>query len=188
MKVAFITTNKFKFQEVQDILKEYPIELEHVNIEYEENHDWGMDEIAKTAAKKLANELNKAIILEDTGLFFEAYDNFPGALPKFVIHTLGFKGIFKLLEGESRKAYFKTVAAFCQPGKEPLLFDGIMEGDITKEVHNPDKDSMPYDKIFIPEGKDKTISHMTLQEKNSVTQRGKAFRKFGKFIENGKRV
>ena len=184
MKIYFVTTNKHKFQEVKDILKDYPIELEHLDMEYEENHDFSMEEITKQAAKKLSSELNKTIILEDTGLFFEAYPNFPGALPKFVINTLSFKGIFKLLEGESRKAYFKTVAAFCEPEKEPVLFEGIMKGEITKEVFNKDKDEMPYDKIFIPEGKDKTISDMSLEEKNSFSQRSKAFKKFGEFVKN----
>lgn len=182
-KIYFITTNNHKFMEVKDALKEYPIELEHINLEYEENHDSSMEEIAKKASKKLADELKKSVILEDTGLFFEAYPNFPGALPKFVFNTLGYKGIFKLLEGESRKAYFKTVAGYCEPGKEPVLFEGEMHGQITKEVHNINKDAMPYDRIFIPEGKTKTISDMSLSEKTAFSQRAKAFRKFGEFIK-----
>ena len=43
---------------------------------------------------------------------------------------------------------------------------------------------MPYDRIFIPEGKSKTISDMTLQEKNSLSQRAEAFKKFGEYIIN----
>ena len=183
MKIYFVTTNKHKFEEVKDILKDYPIELEHLNLEYSEDHDQSMDIIAKIAVKKLANELQKPIVLEDTGLFFEAYNNFPGALPKFVFNTLGYKGILKLLEKESRKAYFKTVAGFCEPGKEPILFEGIMKGEITKEVHNESKDVMPYDKIFVPEGKSKTISDMSLEEKNKFSQRAQAFRKFGEYID-----
>ena len=183
MKITFITTNKHKFEEVEDVLKAYPkIELEHLNKEYDENHDLSMEQIAKTAAKKLADEMQRSIILEDTGLFFEAYDNFPGALPKFVFNTLGYKGILKLLENESRKAYFKTVAAFCMPGKEPITFEGVMHGEITKEVFNKDKDAMPYDRIFIPEGHDNTISEMTLGQKNKFSQRSQAFRKFGEYL------
>ncbi|MBZ9577688.1 RdgB/HAM1 family non-canonical purine NTP pyrophosphatase [Patescibacteria group bacterium] len=184
MKIIFITTNKHKFEEVQGILKDYPIELEQLSMEYEENHDSRMEEIATSAARKLAAELNKPLILEDTGLFFEAYEGFPGALPKFVFNALGYKGIFKLLQGESRKAYFKTVAAYCEPNKEPVLFDGIVRGDITNKVYNKDKDAMPYDRIFIPQGVSKTISDMTLEEKNALSQRAEAFKKFGDYIVN----
>jgi len=183
MKIAFVTTNKHKFEAVQNVLKEYPVLLEQLDMEYEENHDESLEEIAQTAAKKLANELGKPVVLEDTGLFFDAYNNFPGALPKFVIKSIGYKGIFKLLDGESRKAYFKTVAAFCKPNDEPILFEGMMKGEITKEIYNDGKDVMPYDKIFIPEGKDRTISDMTMDEKNSLSQRAEAFRKFGEYIK-----
>jgi len=184
MKIVFITTNKFKFEEVGGILKDYPIELEQLSIEYEEDHDSSIEEIARSAAKKLSTEINKPIILEDTGLFFKAYEGFPGALPKFVFNTLGYKGIFKLIEGESRKAYFKTVAAYCEPNEDPVLFSGTMRGEITDEIYNKDQEAMPYDRIFIPEGKSKTISDMTLQEKNSLSQRAEAFKKFGEYIIN----
>ncbi|MBD3355375.1 non-canonical purine NTP pyrophosphatase [Candidatus Woesearchaeota archaeon] len=150
MKIYFVTTNKHKFSEVSHLLKDYSFELEQLDVEYDENHDLGMEEISKRAAKQLADELNKPIVLEDTGLFFEAYKGFPGPLPKFVIKTLNFKGIFKLLDGESRKAYFQTIAAFCMPGKEPIVFEGKMKGAITEYIHDKDKDEMPYDKIFIP--------------------------------------
>jgi len=184
MKIIFITTNKYKFKEVRGILKDYPIELEQLSMEYEENHDSGIEEIARGVARKLAIEIGEPILVEDTGLFFEAYNNFPGALPRFVFNTIGYKGIFKLLQGESRKAYFKTVAAYCEPNKEPVLFDGAMKGDITNKIYNEDKDAMPYDRIFIPEGESKTISDMTLEEKNALSQRAESFEKFGDYIVN----
>ncbi|MDP3900237.1 MAG: RdgB/HAM1 family non-canonical purine NTP pyrophosphatase [bacterium] len=183
MKVTFITTNKRKFIEVRDILKNYAVEIKQLAIDYEENHDASIEEVARSAAEKLTNELQKPIVLEDTGLFFTAYNGFPGALPKFVFHTLGYRGIFKLLAGENRAAYFKTVAAYCEPGEGPVLFEGVMKGQITEEVYNEDKDEMPYDKIFIPDGKEVTISEMTLQEKNSFSQRAAAFRQFGEYLQ-----
>ncbi|MDP3997254.1 MAG: non-canonical purine NTP pyrophosphatase [bacterium] len=183
MRIAFVTTNKHKFREVTDILKSYPVELEHLDMEYEENHDDSMDDLAAGAAKKLAAELNQPIVLEDTGLFFTAYPGFPGALPKFVFNTLGYEGIFKLLAGTTRQAYFKTVAGFCQPNQTPQLFTGIMRGTITEEVFDADKDAMPYDRIFIHQGKTKTNSAMTLVEKNAFSQRAQAFRQFGEYIK-----
>jgi len=41
---------------------------------------------------------------------------------------------------------------------------------------------MPYDRIFIPEGESKTISDMTMEEKNTLSQRSKSFREFGDYI------
>lgn len=182
MRIAFVTTNKYKFTEVQAILKPYPIELLHIDRDYPENHDASLEEIARTAARALAAELKQPLVLEDTGLFFAAYPEFPGALPKFVFQTLGYRGIFKLLARETRDAHFRTVAAFCEPGSAPVLFTSTMHGTITSDVHDPDADVMPYDKIFIPLGRTRTISAMTLAEKNTLSQRAAAFTKFGDYI------
>lgn len=183
MKVTFITTNKHKFEEVQDILKDYPIEVEWLNMKYNEDHEDGIEVTAKKAAKKLADELQKPIILDDTGLFFDAYPEFPGAAPKFVFNTLGYKGLLKLLEGEPRGAYFETVAAYCEPDKAPVLFKGVMKGSLTEKIYHEDDEVMPYDRFFIPENCDKTISDMTMADKTAISQRGTAFKAFGEYMK-----
>jgi len=181
-KVTFVTTNKHKFAEVQTLLKDYPIELTRADMEYPENHDDSLEKIARDGARYMAERLNEPVIVEDTGIFFEAYDNFPGALPKFVIESIGFKGIFKLLIGETRQAYFETVAGYAEPGAEVKIFRGILHGEITEKIFNKDKDVMPYDKIFRPRGMTVTISDLTMEEKNAISQRAKAFRKFGEDV------
>lgn len=185
MKIAFVTTNKGKFEEVESLFKTYGIEVKWLKQKYEEDSDDTIEDTAKKAAKKLADELKMPIVLEDTGLFFEAYEGFPGPSPKFVFSTLGYKGIFKLLDGESRKAYFQTIAAYCKPGDDPVTFSGEMRGEITTKIFNLDKDinSLPYDRIFIPEGKKVTISDMTMDEKNQLSQRSVAFRKLAEFLK-----
>ncbi|MFA4941585.1 MAG: non-canonical purine NTP pyrophosphatase [Patescibacteria group bacterium] len=184
MKLIFVTSNKHKVEEIGFELKKYGVELEQVNIGYGEDKDADMEEVAKKAAKELAEKLQKPIIMEDTGLYFNAYNNFPGAMPKFVFNSIGFDGIFRLLEGKDRSAYFRTIIGFCEPGSEPVLFAGEMRGEITDEVHEPEKDGMPYGHIFIPEGHNKTCAEMSVEEKSLVSQRGEAARKLGEFLKN----
>lgn len=185
MKLTFVTTNNSKYEEVKVILAKYGVDTLWLKRKYEEDNEDDIEDVAKKAAKKLADEMKTPIVLEDTGLFFEAYNGFPGPAPKFVFKTIGYKGIFKLLDGESRKAYFKTVAAFCESGKEPITFSGEMHGTITQKIFNTDKDFdyMPYDRIYIPDGTDSTISDMTMEQKNALSQRGKAFRKLGEYLK-----
>jgi len=183
MVLTLVTTNKHKFEEITDILKPFSIELSWLNRKYDEDNDYAIQEIAKMAAKKLADELKTPIVLEDTGLFLEAYPGFPGPGPKFAINTLGYKGFFKLLQGESPNAYFQTFAAYCEPGKEPLTFEGRMDGYFIDEIRNPNKDMMPYDHFFVPKGYgNKTLSEISMQEKSSISQRGEAFRKLGEYL------
>ena len=188
MELNFVTTNKGKYEEVKALFDDFGIETKWIDRKYEEDTDDTIEETAKKASRKLADELGIPIVLEDTGLFFEAYDGFPGPTPKFVYKTLGYKGIFKLLDGVSRKAYFQTFVAYCKPRSEPVLFSGEMKGEISTKIYNKDKDIdfMPYDRIFIPEGKKVTISDMSMKEKNSISQRSKAFTKLAKYLTDNR--
>ena len=183
--VHFVTTNKHKFNEVKDILSKFNINVKQLELEKIEPKDYTVEQVAKTAAETIANQVKMPIVLEDTGIFFEAYTNFPGPLPKFVFDNIGYKGILKLLDNESRNAYFKTITAYAEPGKQAVLFKGIMKGKLTEKVYNQDKDVMPYERIFIPESFNTTLSDMNREQKNNLSHRSKAFKKFGEwFIEN----
>jgi len=181
-KIAFVTTNKHKFKEVSGVLKEFGVEIEQVIMEYDEDKEKSMEEIVVPAAKMLANKLNREVIIDDTGLFFKAYNNFPGALPKYIFNAIGYDGIFRLLAGLDRSAYFETFIGYCKPGGETKTFKGIMEGKIIEKIINAGQDHMCYDRIFIPKGHDKTISEMTLKKKNSFSQRAHAIRLLGEFL------
>jgi len=181
--IYFITTNKHKFEEISVILKkEFGVTIKHLDMEYEEDKSADMGAVCEKAAKKLANILKKNIFVEDTGLYFEAYNNFPGPMPKFIINGIGFDGVFRLLAGKSRKAYFKTAIGYCEPGKIPVIFEGIMKGVISKKVILPKVPCMPYDHIFIPQGYKQAIVEMPIDLKNSFLQRGQATRKFGNYL------
>lgn len=181
-KLAFITTNKHKFLEIAEILKQYDIEVEHLDMDYEEAKEDEMAAVCKKASKLLADKLNKPLIVEDTGLFFKAYKNFPGPHPKFVINSLGFEGIFRLLKDQDHSAYFKTVIGYCEPGQEPIIFEGEMNGKILDKIIKPDVEDMPYNHIFMPEGTDKAVIDLTLSEKVAINQRGAAARALGEFL------
>jgi len=173
--------------EAGQALSAFGIDVKQLDVEYEENHDADIKEIALTAASKLSQDLQIPIVVEDTGLYFDAFPKFPGAMPRFVFNSLDYKGIFKLLADEDRGAYFKTVAAYCAPGNKPVTFTGTMKGKITDVIHNEDTDAMPYDRIFIPTGETKTISDMTLEKKNSFSQRGKVFKQLGEYLVAAKK-
>ena len=181
-QIIFITTNKHKVEEISAILKECNIKVKQLKIDYAENKEDSMEEVSKKAAKLLSNKLNKPVIVEDTGLFFNAYNNFPGALPKFVIQGIGFDGIFRLLKDKDRGVYCKTVIGYCESGKNPIIFTGKIYGKITNKIIKPRKETMPYNHIFIPDGEKKAIVEMSLNKWNSISQRGKATRKLGKFL------
>lgn len=67
-------------------------------------------------------------------------------------------GILKLLEGkENRKAMFVEAYAFCEYGKEPVVFKSVTTGTIATEKSG--KYGWSWDHIFIPDGYDDTMGN-----------------------------
>lgn len=182
MKICFVSSNAGKIEEVSKHLKNFGIEVEGKVLDVPEISSDNQEEVAKEKAKYAAKAVGKPVIAEDTGVYFEAYKNFPGTHPKFVFESIGYGGIFKLLEGKSRKAFFKTVVSYCEPGKEPLVFVGICRGTITEKVIGVSHPRLPYDSIFIPDGDNRVFAEMTKEEKAEYSHRAKAIEEFAKWF------
>ena len=186
MKLYFATGNAHKLDEARAVLKEYGITVEQLDDKGSEDKEATIQEVAQRAARELARKHKKPIIVDDTGIFFEAYKNFPGAHPRLMFECLGYKGLLKLLEGDvrevMREAHFLCCVAFCMPGKEPVLFEGRLNGSITEKVHDLGTDVMPYERIFVPNGMKKTISALTRDEKNKISHRARAVNKLVDFL------
>ena len=183
MKIYFVTGNKGKFLEVKQIMKKYNIKVQQIKIDKPEIKSDSIKEIAEDAAKKLAQKLGKPIVCEDTGFFLKAFKNFPGAHPKFVYDGIGLKGIFKLLEGKKRDAYFMTVAAYCTPSGKPKSFSGIFHGKVSKSISKKASlPGLPYDKMFMPKGYKKTWAEIP-EAKLKGNHRKQAFEKLARFLK-----
>lgn len=182
MKIYFVSSNPGKIREVKQILSKFGIKVETKRVELPEIKSESQEEISKEKARVASGLLNAPVIVDDTGIYFEAYTNFPGTNPKFVFFGIGYKGIFKLLKGESRKAYFKTTVAYCEPGKEPVTFVGLCKGRIAEEVRGEIDEELPYDNIFIPEGETRTFAEMSKEEKAKYSHRARALEKFARWF------
>jgi non-canonical purine NTP pyrophosphatase (RdgB/HAM1 family) len=182
-EIYFVTGNKRKVEEIAKILKPFNVKPIHKNVKIIEPDIESIEETAISKAQQAFAKLKKPVITEDTGLYFKAFNNFPGSSPKKVFQELGFTGILKLLKGKNRQAVFKTVICFLEGKNKFKTFEGRMKGRITTKVFKPVKKQFPYESIFIPEGKKKPVIRLSLVEKNELSHRGKAARKLGKFLQ-----
>lgn len=185
-KIYFLSSNKEKIKEVKLHLKKFGIDVIGKRVEITENEFETQEEIAKEKAVQAAKLIGKPVIVEDTGLYLLAYQNFPGIHAKFVFKGIGLKGILKLLEGKNRKAYFKTVFGYCKPGKRPIIFTGICKGRISENIREPVTPKVPYDSIFIANGEKRTFSQMTKEEKARYSHRTKAAEKFARWFNRNR--
>lgn len=191
-EIILATHNKHKLQEVRKILSPHKITV------------YGLGDLLlkpefpdETADTYYGNALIKAeavqklttmpIISDDSGLEIEAMDNQPG------LHSARFaeeKGghdkaiqfiLDYLKDKNNRKAHFICDIVLLNEEDKPLLFEGIVDGEISKETKG--ESGFGYDPIFFCKETGKTYAEMNEEEKNKTSHRGKALKKLITYLK-----
>src|SRR3989344_5516515 len=158
LSINFVTRNLGKVREFKQIL-EPEIKVNHIEMSYPEIRGEDSVEIARHSAKELAEKLKKNVVVEDSGLFIDALNGFPGTYSATVHKKIGLKGIIKLMQGEkNRKCSYKSAVACCEPGKKAVSFRGEEKGKIAESIRG--SFGFGHDPIFIPEGSSKAYGEM----------------------------
>jgi XTP/dITP diphosphohydrolase len=167
--IYFVTGNMGKFEEAKGILGD----VEQRNIGYTEIQADSLEEVAAFGMREVREKLDGPVMIEDAGLFIESLKGFPGVYSAYVFDTIGNEGVIRLMEeAQDRRAVFRSVLGYAEPGMEPILFKGELEGEITTEPRG--SGGFGYDPIFEVGGK--TIAEMDLAEKNKISHRGASIR------------
>jgi len=181
-ELYFITSNKGKFKEAEAKIKHLDIELIQLRLDYPEIQASDLKEIALYGLDFCSERFKSPFFLEDSGLFIDELNSFPGPYSRYVQETIGNDGILKLLLGIiNRRAYFKSVVALYDKGHH--TFEGISMGKISNEIRG--KEGFGFDPIFIPLESSKTFGEISTEEKNKYSHRGKALDAMVKYLENG---
>ena len=203
MSLGFITSNKGKLLELNTTLAHLGHEVIQLKIDYPELQANTIEVVARFGlewiinnAKTIEAEIDgygdlDLIFLEDSGLFVNALNSFPGVYSKYVFTTIGFNGVLELLKGKpDRKAHFESCISVCKPKPEIgainevnkiLCFNGICNGTISS-IPKGDR-GFGYDPIFRPDGEERTFAEMVPEEKNRLSHRGKAIDNFVQYLK-----
>lgn len=185
LELLFATNNMNKVREAELVLSRFGIVLKAVAIDKIEIQSSSLREIAIHAAKSAFRVAKRPIIVEDSGLFIDALNGFPGPYSNYVYKTIGLKGILKLLDGVTdRRARFTAVVALAINEDDVYVFEGSIEGYISSEIRG--SSGFGFDPIFIPVGCSKTFGEMDIAEKTIYSHRGKVFRELGIWILNNR--
>ena len=190
MKLCFATRNTNKIKEVKAKLGNAfdIISLDDIQCN---------DELPETTGTIEGNSAQKAqyawdhfqvnCFADDSGLEVEALSGEPGVDSAMYAGKHGDSEanialLLKNLTGETnRKAQFKTVITVVLDGVQHQ-FTGIAAGTILPDTRG--NKGFGYDPVFLPEGYDKTFAEMSLEQKNDISHRSKAFVKLVDFLQN----
>jgi len=182
VRLYLASKNVGKISEIKKLGSYFGIEIVPVDLPKVEVQSESLEEVSLYSAVNAFLTFRRPLIVEDSGLYIEALNLFPGAYSSFVYKTIGIRGVLKLLEGvENRRACFKSVIALAAPNlSEVKLFTGVVHGVIATEPRG--SGGFGFDPIFIPEGFSKTFAEMSEEEKNRVSHRGEAFRALASWL------
>ena len=188
MKLVFSTGNLNKANEIKSMLPEDTELLTLKDLDLEDDIPETAPTLegnAKLKAKYVVEHYNIDCFADDTGLEVYCLNNEPGVLSaRYAGEQKSSEDNIKLLlsrliEKNDRRARFRTVIALHLDGNLHT-FEGIVEGKIIHEKRG--EKGFGYDPIFVPDGYDITFAEMSLNEKNMISHRAKAFAKLIEFL------
>ena len=192
MQIFFATSNNGKLSEASEILGSTghvisPLLIEGKVPTFIEPQSDNLEEVALaklSQARKmtLGSEMEDcAILVEDSGIFIDDLDGFPGVFSSFVEEKIGLSGILSILsETEDRGAEYRATCIL-ENNTGILKFSGTCRGRISKEILG--KFGFGYDPIFIPdEGDGRTFGQMQPEEKSQFSHRGRALKALSEVI------
>lgn len=174
--LTVVTTNKNKLAEINAILG---TNHKMSKIDVEEIQSLDLDEVVAAKAKAAYNKIRKPVMVTDVSLEIEKLNGLPGTFVKYFIKTLGTTGTVRLLGKGVHKAK-ATDAVAIYDGKILKIFKGTIKGSLAHEDRG--SAGFGFDKVFIPQGYNKTWSQLSGEAKNKISHRAKALRKLKRFL------
>ncbi|MGI5977703.1 MAG: RdgB/HAM1 family non-canonical purine NTP pyrophosphatase [Candidatus Limivicinus sp.] len=192
IKIILASNNKNKLKEFKELTADMDVEIVS---QREAGCDFEVDETGSSFEENAylkASAATKATgciaVADDSGLVVDALNGEPGIYS--ARYGLGHEAsdadrynylLKKLGDEKNRSARFVCSICCTMPNGDVLRARGECEGEI---LHAPEGNhGFGYDPVFKPLCSDKSMGLLTAEEKNKISHRGKAMRKFIKIFE-----
>jgi XTP/dITP diphosphohydrolase len=179
--IVLATSNKHKVREIQQVVKDFPVEVKSLS-------DFGplpgvvedgatFDDNAYKKALHYAKVLGLPAIADDSGLVVDALGGKPGVYSARYAgeNATDEENCKKLLQElgttSNRKASFVCVLSIAVPSGPALTYEASCDGTILEQPRGDG--GFGYDPLFYFEELGKTFAELTIEEKNTVSHRGK---------------
>lgn len=163
-EITYVTGNWAKIASAKLYLEPLGFKVSNIKLDINEIQADTVESVACASAKEASEILKKDVLKNDTGLYIEALNGFPGPYTHYADDTIKEDGILKLMQGcKNRNACFVEAFAYCKYGEEPIVFKSVTKGTIAEKKSG--KYGWSWDYIFIPEGHSKTLANFPDEER-----------------------
>ncbi len=165
-----MTGNPNKVREASEILD---LTLESVQVDgLFEVQSPDLDIVVRHKAEQAFSILQCPVMVEDSGLVFNAWNGLPGALVKWFEETVSCDGMLKMIEGFDDRSATAICCFAVYDGKDMKIARGEVNGTLSSSIRG--NSGFGWDVIFIPEGYEQTYGEMSPNEKNAISHRKRA--------------
>lgn len=179
-KIYFITGNAGKFKEAKALMPG----LEQIDINLLEEQSLDPHEIIARKLEAAEKHSPGRYIVEDTSLYLEGMNGFPGPLVKWLRKSVGNDGMYDLTSRlHNQRATAKTVIGYSDGENPPVFFEGSIDGKI---VPPQGVEGFGWDDIFQPDGINETYAEMGDEFKPEFSMRTIAFQKLADYLKTTK--
>lgn len=174
----FVTGNAGKFREAKALLPD----LEQIDIHLPEEQSLDPQLVISKKLEVAKTKHPGRFIVEDTSLYLNGLNGFPGPLIKWMLESVGNQGIYELCQSiHDTGAVARTVIGYDDGNGALEFFEGVVEGKIVKPYGN---EGFGWDEIFQPDGLNETFAEMGDEYKPEFSMRTQAFQQLKDYLAN----
>lgn len=199
-EIVFIASNNSgKIIEIKELLdavfiKSFSLRDLSSNVAEPEENGYSFQQNSLIKAKYYSSIVNEISLADDSGLCVYSLDNYPGIYSARIAgknkdFKIAFSKIAKKLQEKNIttspiKAFFICSLTIFNPTNSKFKsFEGRVEGKLTFPAIG--NNGFGYDPIFIPHGHKVTFAQMSQKDKDKISHRSIAFKKFEDWLNQG---
>lgn len=171
MKVLYATGNSGKFDAAAAFFALYAPNVELIQVaDLDDCELQTLDQsrIATDKARACFQRYGQPSLADDAGVYFAAYNSFPGFMTKFVFKCIGLAGIMRLIAHDPR-AEMRVYLAYVD-ATTTKVFTGVVVGNLIEPTEAiPAEATLTYSYLFVPNGEARRVTDIPkseLSEKN----------------------
>lgn len=180
LTLRFLSGNKFKINEAQQILGALGVSVIPISRKREELQTTDTERLVRDKVLKAYGFTGRPLFVEHTGLYVDHLNGFPGGLTQVFWDTIGPDRFSELFGSTTNTRVIAKTIVFYTDGQKVYIFRGEIVGRVApKPVGNRD---FQWDCVFIPDGHSQTFAEMG-DAKNDISMRRKALDAFADFLK-----